>query len=122
MFSSRSAVIFLLSMLCTGPALAQNTSTSLAQNRSTSQDANSQEATTLRSSQRRNSSLLDRSDMQSPKPIPVVKPLRFQEIPVATDANGAQVPNTLLPAQPGYPAATVTTPQPPESMPNPDGR
>jgi hypothetical protein len=34
----------------------------------------------------RTASLLARSDMQRPKPLPVVRPLRFQEIPVATDA------------------------------------
>jgi hypothetical protein len=37
-------------------------------------------------SQPRTASLLARSDMQRPKPLPIVRPLRFQEIPVATDA------------------------------------
>ena len=103
MFTSRTAVIFVLSMLCTASALAQNTSTR--------QDTNFPEATHLRHSQHRNSSLLDRSDMQSPKPIPAVKPLRFQEIPVAADSSGAQVPNTPLPDQQAYPAPNVTIPQ-----------
>lgn len=45
------------------------------------------------------SSLLARSEMQIPKPIPIIRPLRFQEIPVSPGARGGEkrsmVPNNL---------------------------
>jgi len=34
--------------------------------------------------------LLARSDMQSPKPIPIIRPLRFREIPAGFKVNGAE--------------------------------
>jgi hypothetical protein len=82
---SRTAVISLSIALCTATALAQNTPPS-----------QQQPTTEVHYSQPRNSSLLARSDMQTPKPIPIVKPLHFQEIPVAIEPNSGQ-PNTYQP-------------------------
>ena len=45
------------------------------------------------SSRPRYTTLLGRSEMQRPQPIPVVRPLRFQEIPVEA---GNSVPNTTV--------------------------
>jgi hypothetical protein len=45
------------------------------------------------SSRLRHTTLLGRSEMQRPQPIPVVRPLRFQEIPVEA---GNSVPNTTV--------------------------
>src|SRR5437016_5364855 len=41
------------------------------------------------------SSLLARSDMQVPKPIPVIRPLRFEEIPVGPGTRGGEKPCTV---------------------------
>lgn len=44
------------------------------------------------SSRLRNATLLGRSEMQRPQPIPVVRPLRFQEIPVDAESSAANSP------------------------------
>lgn len=51
------------------------------------------------------SSLLARSEMQKPKPLPITRPLRFQEIPVATGREDLrQTPISIIPEKPQEPA------------------
>jgi len=42
-------------------------------------------------------SLLARSEMQVPKPLPIIKPLRFDEIPVGQERDSIR-PGTITPA------------------------
>jgi len=66
-------------LTCAGVSGAQ-TSTSQAQ----------QENQPARHARRQPSDLATRSEMQQPKPIPIVNPLRFPEIPVTACSDGAR--------------------------------
>ena len=106
---SRIAVISLSIALCTATPLAQRTPPS-----------QQQPTTEVHYSQPRNSALLARSDMQTPKPIPIVRPLRFHEIPVATEPTSEQ-PNTYQPSETSQTPPQVRVPQAAEPTPSPNG-
>ncbi len=75
MCTARLASMTLLVFLCSAAALAQSPAPQYA--------VNNDSVDSVSRSRARNSSLLARSEMQRPKPIPTVNSLRFQEIPAA---------------------------------------
>jgi hypothetical protein len=78
MCTTRLASITLFAFFCSAAALSQ----SAAPQNTVNNDSVSR-------SRSRNSSLMARSEMQRPKPIPTVNTLRFQEIPAAAPQSNA---------------------------------
>jgi hypothetical protein len=88
---------------------------------SPAQSAHKTPSSTEVSSRESSSSLLARSQMQAPKPIPVIRPLRFEEIPVSSGATSGGEHQSAATDNPPANAENQRESEPALSVPQTDG-